>query len=135
MCVRGASAIQAVLDENAKLPVRVLVVWEPVIATDVAPPTSAKLGLVHDPRAVQYWDKGRALSKDIMRAARENPSRYSMPAGIDRETTIWDVVAVFPKNVRWERDIPVPSYYGGPVVEEVSSLRKAVAEQLSKRVH
>ena len=129
--MRGASALQAVLEENANRPVRVLVVWEPVIATDVAPPTTARLGQVHDPRTAQFWDEGLALSKDIIRAVRANRSRYSTPDWVRDETIVWDMVLVFPRGVIWEADIPVPSYYGGPVVDEVAALRRALSEALS----
>jgi len=130
--VRGASALQTVLSESADSPVRAFVVWEPVIATDIAPPTTAKLRLVHDSRTIQYWDEGRALSKDIIRAVLANPSRYSKPAWVDEETIAWDLVLVFPKGVTWRNDVPVPSYYGGPVVEALSALRKSIAEQIAK---
>ena len=129
--MRGASALQAVLEEYADRPVRALVVWEPVIPTDIAPPTSARLGQVHHPRTIQFWDEGRALSKDIIRAVLANRARYSTPDWVDRETIVWDMVLVFPRGAAWGADIPVPSYYGGPVVDEVAALRRALTEALS----
>ncbi len=127
--MRGASALQEVLTENAALPLRVFVVWEPVIVTDVAPPTTGALGLIHDLRAAQYWDRERVLSEDIVRALRADPSRY--PLGdelgeVDEETIVWDFIAVFPRGALWERDIPAPSFHGFPVVRSISGLRQAL---------
>ena len=129
--MRGASAIQDVLADMPTLPLRVFVVWEPVIVTDIAAPTSNRLSLVHDPRAIQYWDRGKALSKDIMRAVRADPARYSVPKDIDEHSVVWDVVALFPRGVTWDRDIPVPSYYAGPVVDAVARLRVTLDEATS----
>ena len=129
--MRGASALQKVLGEHAGLPLRVFVVWEPVITTDIAPPTTAKLGLIHDLRAIQYWDHDRALSQDMMRAVLANPSRYHLGEDLDEDAIVWDAVALFPKGVIWEQDVPVPSYYGSPVVEAVSSLPEALIKTAS----
>jgi len=128
--VRGASALQEALTEKAKLPLRVFVVWEPVLVTDIAPPTTRTLGLIHDSRAAQYWDRERVLSEDIVRALRADPSRY--PVGdelekVDEETIVWDFIALFPRGVLWERDIPVPVFHGFPVVRSIAGLRQGLA--------
>lgn len=102
------------------------VVWEPVIATDVAPPTTGTLARLHDPRVAQYWDHDRALSKDIVRAILADPDRYRLDEDLDASSIVWDTVAVFPPGVGWERDFPVPSYYGYPVVRAVIGLSAAL---------
>jgi len=124
--VRGASAIQDVLSENARAAVRVLIVWEPVIVTDVAMPTSSTLARVHDARAAQFWDQDRALSGDIIRSVMADPDRYSLPDEVDEKTVVWDVVAVFPPGATWDRDIPKPSFYGSPVVDAIDGLGPAI---------
>jgi hypothetical protein len=43
----------------------------------------------------------------------------------------WDVVAVFAKSAHWERDLPVPVYYGGPVVHEIDGARKAISDEVT----
>ena len=110
------------------MPLSVLVVWEPVILTDVAPPTSGTLALIHDVRARQYWDGGRALSKEIVRAILANPGRYSAPQDIEEDTVVWDSVALFKQGVRWENEPPVPAYYGSPVVDSIAELRGALSK-------
>ena len=126
--MRGASALQQTLERNPAIRLRVFVVWEPVILTDVAPPTSGTLALISDPRARQYWDEDRALSKEIIRAILANPGRYSFSADIAEDTVVWDTVALFQQGATWENELPVPAYYGAPVVDSVEGLRDALSK-------
>ena len=119
--------------ESTRLPLRVLVVWEPVIRTDVAPPTTGTLARISDPRAIQYWDRDRLLSTYLMAVARANPSWLRSQ---DRERVmkgeyfiIWVVALTFPAGSRWESTLPPPSYYGGPVVQGVDAIRGALGER------
>ncbi len=102
------------------------VVWEPVIATDLAPPTTGTLARVHDRRAAQYWDHDRALSTDIVRSVLADPDRYGLEDKVEAGSIVWDAVALFPPKVRWEREFPVPTYYGYPVVNAARGLRDAL---------
>jgi len=129
--VRGASALQPLLDALPGARVRALVVWEPVIWSDVAPPTSSVLALVRDARAIQYWDVDRALSRDIVRAVNAAPARYGFDAPLDEKFIVWDVVAVFPPGAVWERDLPVPVFYDGPVAYRTEPLERAVSRALA----
>ena len=126
-CARGASALQDLLAENADVRLHVFVVWERVIPTDIAEPTNGKLAVVRDARVEQYWDPTRAISKDIVRAVLASPPRYPLSQDIDATTIVWDMIAVFPKGVRWEADIPVPLYHGEPVVRAIPELRRTLA--------
>ena len=92
-CARGASALQDLLAENPDRRLHASVVWEPVIVTDIAEPTSGKLAAIHDARVSQYWDPGRVISKDIVRAVLQNPSRYSVTQEVDARTVVWDTQA------------------------------------------
>jgi hypothetical protein len=131
MCLRGASALQSVLDDYESGSLIVLVVWEPVLPTDIAPPTTATLGLVRDPRAIQYWDASRALSIDLVKSMMENPERYGVDdRDFTPETVVWDAVAVFPAGTLWERDLPVPAFMDFPVAQSVDGLRATLASQL-----
>ena len=125
--------MQGVLDEfRSEASLSVLVVWEPVLPTDVAPPTTATLGLLHDPRAMQYWDAGRAVSADIVRSMTASPARYGVDEHeIAPDTVVWDAVAVFPAGDLWERELPVPDFMDFPVVDSVNGLRASLASQLA----
>ena len=69
--MRGASALQDVLAQAKGKDIRVFVVWEPVIVSDVAPPINRVLSRIPDPRVTQYYDKSRLLSRLLVKTARE----------------------------------------------------------------
>ena len=129
--MRGASALDELLAEFPEAPVRVQVIWEPVIVTDIAPPMTHVLRLIDDPRVTQYWDPELVVSDDIVRAVNSDPARYGFDEPLPPGFVAWDVVAVFGGSERWEADLPVPAYYGGPVVGVVDETRKALAAELA----
>ena len=126
MCLRGASAIQKLLDSQPDPQLRVFVIWEPVIVTDVAPPTSGTLARVHDARAAQFWDEDRVVSAEIVRSVRNDPGRYRFTEPLYEDTIVWDTVLLIPPGARWETAFPVPVYYGYPVVQEIDGLIAAL---------
>jgi hypothetical protein len=115
MCLRGASALDELLAKFPDSRIRVQVVWLPVLKTDVVPPLDRVLGLIDDPRVVQYWDPDRVVSTDIVRAVNADPTSYRLEEPLPPDFIAWDVVAVFEASQTWDRDLPVPVYYGGPV--------------------
>ena len=118
--------MQRLLEEDPLRPLHVMVVWEPVLFTDVARPTTATLALVHDRRARQYWDGDRELSKDLVRALLAHPERYRLDRQVGADSVVWDAVALFPRGALWKDDVPVPSVYGAPVVDAIPDLRSAL---------
>ena len=96
MCLRGASAIQTLLESRPDLDVRVFVIWEPVIVTDIAPPTSGTLARIPDARVAQFWDEGRVVSAEIVRSVRADPARYGLADELDDDTIVWDTVVLIP---------------------------------------
>lgn len=101
-----------------------LVVWVPVIATDLGPPAARTLALVSDPRVVQFWDPKLALSREILRSMREGPD---VPAEAeDEDAIVWDWVGLYAAGVRWEpAKIPGPELSRSPVVMAKKELRAA----------
>ena len=89
------------------------VVWEPVLATDWAPPNRSAQARTGDPRVAQFWDRARALSTAIHAAGDDRVFGQRRLKG----ETVWDYVAVFPPGVRWEARFPVPAYAGAPVLD------------------
>jgi len=98
--------------------VRVFVVWEPVLATDFAAPSTATLKRVSDGRASQYWDKGRALSQVM--------------GEHDRASVVWDYIAVFPPGALWNEAPPKPAYSGHPVADVTSGAKQAINQLMRK---
>jgi hypothetical protein len=91
--------------------------WEHVTAGDkklTLPPTPVLFRL-HDPRAVQFWDDERALSRvmdaelplDTLRSVAEIDSAHTAVA--------WDCVALYRAGRRWDQRFPVPDWSGRPV--------------------
>jgi len=92
--------------------IRVLVVWEPVLPTDWGAPSTAALKRLSDPRAVQFWDEGRLLS----RAMGEH----------DKDSIVWDQILVYAADAVWDRIPPKPLWDGGPVLEVIEPARAAL---------
>lgn len=128
--MRGASALDGLLAEFEGAPVRVLVVWEPVLKTDVVGPRNRTLGLVDDPRVAQFWDPGLVVSKDLVRSANTDPTRYGLGEPFPDDFIAWDLVAVFRPGASWRADLPVPEYYSGPVVDAIDEAREAIRRSL-----
>ncbi|SRR5581483_8096579 len=97
-------------------PMRVLVIWEPVLITDWGPPSTATLDRIPDPRTAQFWDRGRLIS-------------HSMGEH-DRKSVVWDHVFVYPKGITWHGQSPEAIYHGGPVVRVIDPVRKALDQAL-----
>lgn len=126
--MRGGPALNEVLAEFSDAPIHLLVVWEPVIATDIAAPVSSVLELVSDVRAAQFWDPDRTLSRNIVRAVNLDPRRYGFEEALPEDYIVWDVVAVFGPDAQWSDELPVPIYYDGPVYAVKTGLAEALAE-------
>jgi len=123
--VRGASALQGLLQEMPGRRVRVFAVWEPVLPTDVGPPTSSVTSRMKDARVEQYWDPGRLLSGRILTASHTVPA-FAIFSG--QLQAAWDLAAVYPPGTSWPRGtVPAPVYCGNPVAESIDSLRARIA--------
>jgi hypothetical protein len=131
MCVRGASALNELLTEFPEAGVQVQVVWEPVLRSDIAAPLTKVLGLLDDRRVSQYWDPNRVVSEDLVRAVNVHPGRYRLDEALPPGFIAWDAVAVFAADARWESELPVPHYYGGPVAHVMDETRESIAEQVA----
>ena len=95
-------------------------VWEPVLPTDWAAPSTATLARTKDLRARQYWDKGRLLSKAMGEK--------------DKDSIVWDYVAVYPRGALWQDAPPKPVYEDGPVVRVVPGMLEALARVVAMPV-
>lgn len=123
--MRGASAIQKTLDENPAHDVRVFAVWQSILPSDWARPGPGILGRIKDPRARQFWDPKNIFPKLL--GERLKGSSHPQPqCCFDADDTPWDLVAVYPAGVRWEKTLPQASFIDGPVVSVRPALRKAL---------
>jgi hypothetical protein len=104
------------LQEYAGKPVRVFVIWEPVLPMDWTSPSTASLGRIPDSRARQFWDKGRLISHSL--------------GEHDRHSIVWDHIAVYAPAAVWKDRPPAALYQGGPVVRVMGSARAALTQAL-----
>lgn len=110
--MRGASALQSLLETQTDPHLRVFVIWEPVLATDLSAPSTITLRRIHDPRVKQYWDSNRALSHVM--------------GEHDRPSVVWDYIAVYKPEQIWTDAPPQPDFTGRPVVRFIDGTRKAL---------
>lgn len=103
--------------EFAGKPVRAIVVWEPVLPTDWAPPSSAALSRTSGSPTIQFWDRGRLISHVL--------------GEHDGHSIVWDHVAVFPVGAIWGDRPPPALYEGGPVISVIRPFREAVVLALA----
>ena len=71
------------------------------------------------------------MSSDMVRAVTEEPSRYSREDKLPPGFIAWDMVAVFSSSASWQDNLPVPTHYGGPVVNAIAETRQAIGDELS----
>ena len=91
-------------------------VWEPVLLTDWARPSTATLKRIPDLRVSQFWDKSRLIS-------------HSMGEH-DRRSVVWDHIAVYAPGAIWKERPPPALYQGGPVIRVTEPAREALAQAL-----
>ena len=118
VCLQGASATGRLLNDLSGKDVRVFVVWEPVLATDLTAPSTAALARVPDLRAAQYWDRERVLSH--------------LMGEHSRATVVWDYIAVYEPGTIWQDAPPKPVYSDHPVREVIGGAKDAI-QRLSAR--
>ena len=104
------------MHEFAGKPVRVFVVWEPVLVTDWGRPSTATLARISDLRAAQFWDRGRLVSHSM---GEQN-----------RRSVVWDYIAVYQPGALWTERPPEALYHGGPVVQVTDQAHAALAQAL-----
>jgi len=80
------------------------------------------LARVYDPRAVQFWDRRRLLSKTLGGPAHLPRGDQLNEIGFQMKNVIWDFVAIYPPGS--ER----PSLTGAPVL----SVNGNIHEELAK---
>ena len=107
--------------ELAAKPVKIFVVWEPVLFTDWSSPSTAALARISNTQAAQFWDKERLISRSM--------------GEHNRGTVVWDHIAIYPAGATWEDRPPKPLYDGGPVVQVLNGTRAALAQALKDEHH
>jgi len=117
----GASAAEEVLQREKSDRLTVLVVWEPILASDWSRPTRPVLGRISDQRVMQFWDKDHLIAKQL-----DQQLSTVQPSCCRHEGVLWDLVAVYPRGVQWGGSQPV--FVDGPVAKVDAVLARRLAE-------
>ena len=129
--MRGASALEKVLEEERGSRLRAFVVWEPIVWTDLSAPSTRKLASIRDTRVAQYWDPEHVVSAAVMSSAwasREGISAQGAEVG--GKKVAWDIILLFPPGCG-SAVLPEPVFHGDPVVTTMREVR----EHLRALVH
>jgi len=119
--LRGASAAEEVLQREEADKLTVLVVWEPILASDWSRPTRPVLGRIPDRRVMQFWDKDHLVAEQL-----DQQISTSQPSCCRHQGALWDLAAVYPKGVQWGGSQPV--FVDGPVAKVDAALARRLAE-------
>ena len=104
--------------------VRVFAIWEPILATDLAPPLSSVLRRIPDLRTRQFWDPGHVLSARMKKDARPPQPE---PDCCERSGHLWDLAAVYPAGATWTDRMPPATVFTGPVADLTEPLTAALS--------
>lgn len=99
---------------------RVLVVWEPILATDWRPPSGSALARISDGRARQFWDPKHVVAAALLEIAKRKPPQPEPDCCIQRGL-YWDDVILYPAGAQW-KDAPTSVFWNGPVVRVIPGL-------------
>lgn len=101
-----------------------LVVWEPILATDWKSPSSTNLARIADQRARQFWDP-RHLVATALGDALRHESTPLRPTCCVNKGFYWDNAIVYPAGAHWE-NAPTPAFWNGPVYRIIAPLDNAL---------
>ena len=99
----------------------VLVIWEPILASDWSRPTRPVLARIPDERVIQFWDKDHLVAKQL-----DQQLSTLQPNCCRSEGVLWDLAAVYPRGVQWGGSKPL--FVDGPVVKVQQALAKRISE-------
>jgi hypothetical protein len=108
-----------VLQRHADLPLRVFVVWEPILPTDTNAPDTPVLQRMADSRVQQYWDPDHLVAKQLAKDAR--PPQPVQECCV-RDEFLWDLAAMYAPGVSWTDRVPPAILFNGPVVDVAEKL-------------
>ena len=119
--------MERILKRTQSEPVRVFVVWEPMLPTDWYRPTRPTLKRVSDARAAQFCDKGHLIAAQLKRQLQQ--FHGNDPRCCEDRGHLWDMAAVYPPGVKWgER---APAFDDGPVYRIAPTLEQRMASSSS----
>ena len=110
---------------------RVLVVWEPILATDWGPPGGVALGRLPDLRVRQFWDPHHVVAGALKDIAAQNPPQPEPDCCFDNGV-YWDGAVLFPSGAHWKNS-PASAFWNGPVYRFPHALEKTILEVAGRK--
>ncbi len=104
-----------------------LVVWEPILATDWGPPGASALARIPDSRVRQFWDPKHIVAGALNEAAKQKPPQPEPDCCIQRGF-YWDEAILYAPRAHW-RDVPEFAFWNGPVARIIPGLEKSFNDQ------
>jgi len=111
------------LRRHPDLPVRVYVVWQPMLPTDWAPPTTFAMNRIPDHRAQQYWDPAHVVARKL---AADRRAPQPTEECCEQSGVLWDLAAVYPPGASWNGQMPPATVFNGPVTDIAPAIESAL---------
>jgi len=105
----------------------VLVVWEPILATDWKSPSGNTLARIPDRRVRQFWDSKHVVAAGLNEIIKQKPPQ-PVPSCCVQKGFYWDDAILYAPHARWN-DAPASIFWNGPVARIIPALEKALNEQ------
>ncbi|MGH7741089.1 MAG: hypothetical protein ACRENS_03610 [Candidatus Eiseniibacteriota bacterium] len=115
-------------EDSSATPIRIYVVWLHVTHSDRQMPNSLVLAEMPDPRARQYWDPYRLLSKVMVHDFPPESSRAMADTSGGPVPLYWDFVGLWRPGAIWTEQLPLPDFNGRPILDHVADFRRRVGE-------
>ena len=80
---------------------------------------------ISDLRVVQFWDKDHLVAMEMQRQL------SSFQICCQRNGIVWDVAALYPKDMQWGTSNPV--FFGGAVLDVAGDVRMHLSSMSSSR--
>lgn len=103
-----------------------LVVWEPILATDWRLPSGSTLARIPDRRVRQFWDPQHIVAKALNETVKQKPLQPE-PSCCVQNNFYWDDAILYALHARW-KDEPTSVFWNGPVVRIMPALENALNE-------
>jgi len=107
--------------------VRVLVVWEPILATDWRSPSGSTMARIPDKRVRQFWDPKHVVAGALNEIAKQKPP-HPEPSCCMQKGFYWDEAILYAPHAHW-KDEPNATFWNGPVARIISGLEKTLDDQ------
>ena len=104
-----------------------LVVREPILATDWRAPGGSTLARIPDRRVRQFWDPKHLVTEELTRIAKQKLGQLE-PDCCVKKGFHWDEAILYVPHSHW-KDGPAPMFWNGPVFRIAPALEKALNEQ------